>query len=79
MYLENKGDFKFEPQSFSSDFFSVWASIEAADVNGDNKMDIILGLGNFPELVPPDWMSDMEIMKGRDGKAPSVIYLLNNY
>ena len=79
VYLENKGDFKFEPQSFSSDFFSVWASIEAADVNGDDKMDIILGLGNFPELVPPDWMSTMEIMKGRNGAAPSVIYLLNNY
>lgn len=79
VYLENKGDFKFEPQSFSSEFFSVWASIEAADVNGDDKMDIVLGLGNFPELVPPDWMSSMEIMRGRGGEAPSVIYLLNTY
>ena len=79
VYLENKGDFKFEPQSFSGDFFSVWASIEAADVNGDNKTDIILGLGNFPELVPADWMSTMDIMKGRNGQAPSVIYLINNY
>ena len=77
VYLKNKGNFKFEPQSFSSDFFSVWASIEAADVNGDGKMDIVLGLGNFPELVPPDWMSEMEIMQGRGGEAPSVIYLLN--
>lgn len=78
VYLENMGDFNFSPQSFSSDYFSVWASIEAADVNGDNKTDIILGLGNFPELVPADWLT-REIMNGRDGKAASVIYLLNNY
>ncbi len=77
VYLENKGDFNFSPQSFSSDFFSVWVSIEAADVNGDNKTDIILGLGNFPELVPADWLT-RDIMKGRGGEAPSVIYLINN-
>ncbi|MBT4520143.1 MAG: VCBS repeat-containing protein [Halieaceae bacterium] len=78
VYLENKGNFDFSPQSFSSDFFSVWSSIEAADVNGDNKTDIILGLGNFPELVPPDWLT-RPIMEGRDGNAASVIYLLNNH
>ncbi len=78
VYLENLGDFNFKPQSFSSEYFSVWSSIEAADVNGDNKTDIILGLGNFPELVPADWLT-RDIMKSRNGKAPSVIYLINNY
>lgn len=78
VYLENKGDFTFEPQSFAREFFSVWSSIEAADVNGDGKKDIILGLGNFPELVPADWLT-RGVMEGRDGKAYSVIYLLNNY
>ncbi|MEH6581844.1 MAG: VCBS repeat-containing protein [Halioglobus sp.] len=78
VYLENLGDFKFSPQSFSSDYFSVWSSIEAADVNGDNKVDIVLGLGNFPELVPADWLT-RDIMKGRGGNAESVIFLLNNY
>ena len=78
VYLENLGDFNFKPQSFSSDFFSVWVSIEAADVNGDNKTDIVLGLGNFPELVPADWLT-RDIMKGRGGNAPSVIFLLNNH
>ena len=77
VYLENKGGMNFEPQSFSRDFFGVWCSIEAADVNGDGRPDIVLGLGNFPELVPPDWITAHKAMQGRGGKAPSVIYLLN--
>ncbi len=77
VYLENQGDFQFVPQSFSSDYFGVWTSIEAADVNGDEKTDIVLGLGNFPELVPPDWLTDHKAMQGRNGEAASVIYLLN--
>ena len=77
VYLENKGSFRFEPQSIPREFFSVWCSIEAADVNGDGRTDIILGLGNFPELVPPDWITAHKAMQGRGGKAPSVIFLLN--
>ncbi|MBL8199744.1 MAG: VCBS repeat-containing protein [Chromatiales bacterium] len=77
VYLENKGGFRFEPRSIAREFFSVWCSIEAADVNGDGRTDIVLGLGNFPELVPPDWITAHKAMQGRGGKAPSVIYLLN--
>ncbi len=77
VYLENKGQMRFEPQSIARDFFSVWCSIEAADVNGDGRTDIVLGLGNFPELVPPDWITAHAAMQGRGGKAPSVIFLLN--
>lgn len=77
VYLENQGNFRFEPQSIPREFFSVWCSIEAADVNGDGRTDIVLGLGNFPELVPPDWITNHKAMQGRGGKAPSVIYLLN--
>jgi hypothetical protein len=77
VYLENKGDFGFEPQSIPTEFFGVWTSIEAADVNGDSKQDIVLGLGNFPELVPPDWLTNHPAMEGRGGEAASVIYLLN--
>ncbi len=77
VYLENKGGFRFEPQSISREFFGVWCSIEAADVNGDGKKDIVLGLGNFPELVPPDWITNHKAMQGRKGKAESIIYLLN--
>ena len=77
VYLENKGDMRFEPQSIAREFFGVWCSIEAADVNGDGRTDIVLGLGNFPELVPPDWITAHKAMQGRGGKAPSVIFLLN--
>lgn len=77
VYLENQGDFRFEAQSIPTEFFSVWTSIEAADVNGDRKTDIVLGLGNFPELVPPDWLTNHKAMQGRNGEAASVIYLLN--
>lgn len=77
VYLENKGNFHFEPYSFSSEFFGVWVSVEAADVNADGKPDIVLGLGDFPELVPEGWETKHPLMQGRDGKAPSVIYLIN--
>jgi len=75
VYLENQGNFRFTPQSFAREFFGVWTSIEAADVNGDQKTDIVLGLGNFPELVPPDWLTNHKAMEGRNGEAASVIYL----
>lgn len=77
VYLENRGGLAFEPQSLPREFFSVWCSIEAADVDGDGRTDIVLGLGNFPELVPPDWTTAHPAMQGRGGKAPSVVYLLN--
>jgi hypothetical protein len=77
VYLENKGDFKFEPYSFASEFFGIWVSIEAADVNNDQKTDIVLGLGDFPGLVPENWRSEHPIMQGRGGNAASVIYLMN--
>lgn len=77
VYLENKGGLGFEAQSLPREFFGVWCSIEAADVNADGRTDIVLGLGNFPELVPPDWTTAHPAMQGRGGKAPSVIYLLN--
>jgi hypothetical protein len=78
VYLRNDGSFKFTPHAFAREFFSVWSSIEAADVNGDGKLDIVLGLGNFPELVPADWLTS-EVMKGRGGKADSVLYLINTH
>jgi hypothetical protein len=77
VYLENQGNLRFVPQSIAREFFGVWCSIEAADVNRDGRTDIVLGLGNFPELVPPDWIQNHQAMQGRGGKAESVLYLLN--
>jgi hypothetical protein len=42
------------------------------------KPDIVLGLGNYPALVPRDWTT-RKIMADRDGVAPSVIFLLNDH
>ncbi|MBT7952652.1 MAG: VCBS repeat-containing protein [Gammaproteobacteria bacterium] len=76
IYLENKGDWKFSPASLDAAYWGVWSSIEVGDVNADSKTDIILGLGNYPSLLPPDWTSK-KIMSSRKGKAPTVTFLLN--
>jgi hypothetical protein len=79
VYLENRGGFEFQPYSFAKEYFGNWVSIEAADVNADSKTDIVLGLSNYPELVPANWLTEHPAMQGRDGKAPSVMYLINTH
>ena len=77
VYLENQGDWQFKPYSIAKEYFGVWSSVSVGDVNHDVKPDIILGSGNYPLLIPADWAS-RDIMKGRNGEQPSVMYLLNN-
>ncbi|MBM4195937.1 MAG: VCBS repeat-containing protein [Gammaproteobacteria bacterium] len=77
VYLENHGGFRFAPQSLPPGAFGVWASIESADVNADGRADIVLGLGNFPELVPKDWITAHPARKGRGDKANSILFLVN--
>jgi hypothetical protein len=79
VYLENRGNFEFQPFSFAKEYFGNWVSIEAADVNADGKTDIVLGLSNYPELVPANWLTEHPVMQARDGKAPSVMYLINTH
>ena len=77
VYLENTGDFRFKPAALDNANFGIWLSVEAADVDGDEKPDIVLGLGDWPKFVPDDWMS-RDIMKGRT-EAPTIMYLLNRF
>ncbi len=79
VYLENKGDFNFEAQTLPREHFAPYIHVEAADVNGDGKTDIVLGLGNYPGMgmVPADWRTKHKAMQGRDPDLPSVLYLLN--
>lgn len=76
VYLENLGDWQFRPASLASEYFGVWTSIDVADVNADQKPDIVLGLGNAPIYAPPDW-TDRDGMAWDNWKAPSVLYLIN--
>ena len=78
VYLENEGNFGFRPAALTRDYFGVWISIEAADVNDDQKPDIVLGLANWPNLVPEDWTT-REIMQGRNGEAPTITFLINDH
>ncbi|UCG73942.1 MAG: VCBS repeat-containing protein, partial [Chromatiales bacterium] len=78
VYLENQGGFEFSPASMPIEHFGIWVSIDVADINADEKPDIVLGLGNWPTLVPADWTT-RKIMAGRNGEAPTITFLINNY
>lgn len=78
VYLENRGDWQFTDTSLDPDHWGIWTSIEAADVNGDQKTDIILGSGIIPGIIPADWKSK-KIMAGRNGTVPTILFLLNNH
>lgn len=69
VYLENKGDFTFQPYGFPESRLGRWLTLEAGDFDGDGKTDLILG--NFaegPVLIKPsvDWK-----------KGPAFILLKN--
>ena len=58
VYLENKGDFNFQPYSLPAAKEGRWLTMDAGDIDGDGKIDLILG--NFSlglSLVRPsvDW------------------------
>lgn len=75
VYLENTGNFQFKPASLARENFGIWLSVEAADVNHDDRPDIVLGLGDWPKFVPDDWMK-RDVMKGRT-EAPTILFLIN--
>lgn len=58
VYLENKGDLQFEPYTFRESGSGRWLTMDAGDLDGDGKPDIVLG--NFsigPVVIPSrtDW------------------------
>ena len=54
VYLENKGDMKFEPFTFPEAVAGKWLVMDAADLEGDGDIDIVLGAYNLgPGVVPP--------------------------
>ncbi|MDQ6814707.1 MAG: FG-GAP-like repeat-containing protein [Bacteroidota bacterium] len=58
IYLENKGDNKFDPYTLPGSEIGRWLTMDAGDINGDGKIDLVLG--NFtigPSLIKSkvDW------------------------
>lgn len=53
IYLDNRGDLHFEPWTIPGTDAGRWLSMDAGDINGDGKTDLILG--NFsmaPSAIP---------------------------
>lgn len=70
VYLEQKGRLRFKPFSLAESHVGRWLTMDAGDLNGDGKVDLVLG--NFsirPSAVPSktDWK-----------KGPAFLYLENN-
>ena len=43
VYLENKGNFEFQPFTLPEGKLGRWLTMDAADLDGDGKIDIVLG------------------------------------
>jgi FG-GAP-like repeat len=61
VYLENKGNFTFQPFSLAATQVGRWLTMDAADLNGDGKIDILLG--NF-SMGPSFIQSAADFKKG---------------
>ena len=58
VYLKNKGNFKFQPYSLPAAKDGRWLTMDAGDIDGDGKTDIILGnfsLGEEQIKPPVNW------------------------
>ena len=69
MYLENKGNLDFQPYSLPGTISGRWLTMDAADLDGDGKTDLVLG--NFS--VAPASMKYADTWQ----KGPPFIFLKN--
>ena len=60
VYLENKGNLNLEASSFAESISGKWISMDAADLDGDGDIDVVLGAyeggpGAVPQLLRDVW------------------------
>jgi hypothetical protein len=71
VYLENRGGMSFKPYSLPATQVGRWLTMDAGDIDGDGKIDLVLG--NFSEGPMPS--------KGKTDfrKGPALMVLMNNF
>ena len=69
VYLENKGNFKFKPFTLPEGKSGRWLTMDAADLDGDGKIDIVLG--NFS--IGPSFIKSATNWK----QGPPFLFLKN--
>ena len=70
IYLENNGKFKFQPHSIPGTNKGRWLTMDAGDIDGDGKIDLVLG--NFS--IAPAFIKSAEDWKN----GPPFIVLKNS-
>ena len=82
VYLENEGNFNFRPYSLPEAYLGRWLTMDAGDINGDGKIDLVLG--NFtlgPSVlkskVNPEQVSPFIVLKNK-GKQIETIHFINS-
>jgi FG-GAP-like repeat len=69
VYLENKGNFEFQPHTLEEGKSGRWLTMDAGDLNGDGKIDLFLG--NF-SIAPGFSKSSVDW-----AKSPPFLFLKN--